>query len=82
MNTWIGYLFLLMLVLYTFTYLLFGIVWFILHETTANCVKFPKEDHDGFLAAYMFSLETQVRSMLLPARSRGALTLRQRSRNL
>jgi hypothetical protein len=52
-----------MLVLYTTTYLFFGIVWFIMHKTTNGCVKLGEEDEPiNFLAAYIFSLETQVRS--------------------
>jgi hypothetical protein len=59
---WIVYLFLLMLAAYVLTYLLFGIVWYILYVTTdGKCVKFAIDEDHGFLAAYMFSLETQAR---------------------
>ena len=50
-----------MLGVYFLTYLFFGILWFILHEVSATCVHFPEDEEDGFLAAYMFSLETQAR---------------------
>lgn len=62
MNVWIGYLFLWMLVFYTLSYLIFGILWHVLYKIDSNCVHFGEEEgaEDDFLAAYMFSLETQV----------------------
>jgi hypothetical protein len=58
---WIGYLFLLMVGVYFASYLFFAILWYALYLLTDSCVRFPAEEDDGFLAAYMFSLETQAR---------------------
>ena len=62
---WIGYLFLWMTVAYTASYLFFGIVWHVLYKIDSDCVHFGDDAEDNFLAAYMFSLETQVPSLLL-----------------
>lgn len=52
-----------MLVVYTLSYLFFGILWHVLYRIDSDCVHFGDEGadaEDDFLAAYMFSLETQV----------------------
>jgi uncharacterized membrane protein YbhN (UPF0104 family) len=53
------WLFLVMLLAYTVTYILWAIAWYILSETTTDCVE--GIGSKSFLAAYMFSVESQVR---------------------
>jgi hypothetical protein len=52
------WLFCLMLLVYVLAYLFWGIVWYIVNETS-NCVGGVGKG--SFLASYIFSLETQVR---------------------
>lgn len=50
-----------MTVAYTISYLFFGILWHVLYKIDSDCVHFGDDNaEDNFLAAYMFSLETQV----------------------
>lgn len=56
-NVRLVWLFLVMLAVYTATYFLWGIAWYIINSSSNTCVKGLNET---FLSAYMFSLETQV----------------------